>query len=411
MVVGIYVMLLSCNAFVAYHVLNYKLPRKRLEQISSPPQIKLAVSLPIPRPAQVKSASTKKSASQNGAVNTATIAPIPDVAVPPCNPPSFTPSSDRLIAKLQEYRSICIDVESYMIFLSVPITKSQVSPYASDIARILKLFANANIKPLVIFEPSEPGTDFSVYSSGGYDTLLKNYFNSIKQLGITDAQMGMWVHMPEANTPAWQITLPPASVASCINHSGQAQKSVFPGSQVTTLLDSSTYGPALDWSDGRTVSLLPYVQPIKAGLLDSFGLQGFPWQSAKSKSPISVYDATSFLKASLAIEAARSLGVPSVWLNTGTYRSKYSGSSQVMVDAQNRITILQSILAQADTVKNAGLQTSINIFAEDKSAVQEATDWSYWHTGSAGKEDSIVLQTFAQQLKSRSMSLWIYDTL
>jgi hypothetical protein len=81
------------------------------------------------------------------------------------------------------------------------------------------------------------------------------------------------------------------------------------------------------------------------------GFQGFPWSTGDKPEQ--------YLNHEGPIALARELQVHTVWFNTGTAES-YSGKS---VPAAVRRTQLLGALAQAETVKAAGFDTRINLFA------------------------------------------------
>src|SRR5262249_755166 len=151
-------------------------------------------------------------------------------------------------------------------------------------------------------------------------------------------------------------------------------------SKAAVMLESKTYPSATSWSGGKYISLLPYVQSIPKGLIDSFGLQGFAWPPT-SPNEAPQLDATQFLRIDLAAQAANSLGVNEIWFNTGVFGTSYvlGKNKPYTLSAQQRQAVLDAIVAQAKTLKGQGFSVKVHMFTKDKSNVGEAIDWSFWH--------------------------------
>lgn len=244
---------------------------------------------------------------------------------------SLAKSSDPVLRKLSEYEQVCHGavVDSLMFFIPMPTTNGEASQFASQTAKTLKDFSNQHIKPLVVFEPSLTSpTVIKDFKRGIYDTILKTYYQLLKTKGITDVQMGTWVLFPEANTPSWQTTEPDDFTAN-ITKLAVMQKDAFPSSKISILLNSQTYQDNdTQWSNGKLVSLLPYISNIPKGLIDSFGYQGFP-DAPPANTPnndASQLSIQNFLPAGLASNAATQLGVSVIWLNTGTFKRTHTDS-------------------------------------------------------------------------------------
>ncbi len=295
-----------------------------------------------------------------------------------------------------------------MWFISTPTSDSTARELAQDAAAKLRQVAATGAESLVIMEPTVLGggtVNFSTYQSGGYDSYLATFYNEIKKLGITDQLMGMWTLLPEGNMPEWGNS-DPSTISNCIIHTAKIQKTVFPDSLISLMLNAKTYpGNDTAYANGQYKSLLPYVQSIPKGLVDSFGYQGFPWLAPANQPWPSDTDPSNYLRANLAIEAAQSLGVHSVWFNTGTQKRAYTNSpgQAATLSAAQRGQILHGALGQAQAVRAAGYGVAVNIFAGDKSASSEAIDWSY-PIGT----DKQVLDSFVGDLQANGMSFWQY---
>jgi hypothetical protein len=263
-------------------------------------------------------------------------------------------------------------------------------------------------------EPStDNGTnlDLTAYQAGDYDAALDAYFGDLKADGVTDAMMGMWVIIPEGNIPVW-TSVNPSIYSADVVKTIQFQKKYFPSSLSAIMLDSETYPSASSWSNGAYVSLLPYVQNIPKGLVNSFGLQGFPWAPPANQAGSSSFDPSVYLPASLASAAANSLGANNVWLNTGTFNLMYAQNSSETVTAQptQRQAMLNGVLVQAKLLQAKGFDVDIHLFAQNKANTSEGTDWSYWNNVPEDEPGTQVLTTFIRESAEADIPLWLFDT-
>ena len=179
------------------------------------------------------------------------------------------------------------------------------------------------------------------------------------------------------------------------------------------MLDSESYAVGTTWGNGTYVSLLPYVKNLPKGLIDSFGLQGFPWAAPANKpSEGSLYDPGTYLRADFAIQASQSLGIKDIWFNTGTFSRMYVGEAgaTVSVTAAQRQQLLNGIAAIGKATRAKGYTVSIHLFAQNKAATSEATDWSYWSTKPGDTDATAVFTTFTSDAAQDGLALWLYDT-
>ena len=175
------------------------------------------------------------------------------------------------------------------------------------------------------------------------------------------------------------------------------------------MLNSATYDTTdFEWENGDYVSLLPYVSNIKPGLVDSFGLQGFPWAPSAQSKGVGIYDAREYLNSELAVEAARKIGTREIWFNTGSFSLKYAqdSSKTVAITPQKRKEILNSIYDELSRAKEKGYSVWTNIFSEDKSSVAEATNWTYIDRDKSNQE---VFADFIRKTLSQDIKISIYD--
>ena len=265
-----------------------------------------------------------------------------------------------------------------------------------------------DIDPIVFFEPSaaQGVIDLKAFSEGKYDAAVSTFFSALRDLGVSDSTMGTWVPVPEGNTPVWS-TLDPTIYGRAVTKAVTLQKKAFPASKASILLSSTTYYGSPDWDDGKSVSLRPYLANIKPGIVDSMGLQGFPWV-ARGNASVTNGSPADYLRKDIAVEAAKILGVKEIWINTGTFGSKYVGTSgKTEISDSTRSTLLKGVLALAVSMKAEGFAVAIHLFAEDKSATGEATDWSYWN-GTAATTD--LVKQLVYGTKSNGVGLWLYDS-
>jgi len=328
--------------------------------------------------------------------------------------PGLADSGNKYLVRLGEYEMVCDSAfaDKLMIFTNMPNSKQAAVRMADEMTVNLKDFDKAKITPLVIIEPeTEWGlVDFKEFADGFYDEWISAYFAQLKKNGITDAQMGIWVPFPEANLPYWNNqNATPADFATVVNGYLTLMKKEFSKSRGSILLNSATYSSTdFEWENGEYISLLPYVTNIKPGLVDSFGLQGFPWAPSAQSKGLGIYDAREYLNSELAIEAARKIGTREIWFNTGSFSLKYAqdSSKTVTVAPQKRKEILNSIYDEFSRAKDKGFNVWANIFSEDKSSVAEATNWTYIDKDIANQE---VFADFARKILLQDIKISIYD--
>jgi hypothetical protein len=319
------------------------------------------------------------------------------------------------LRKLAQYEQLCKSgvADRASFFVPTPTTATEARLYAEDAASQLNEFAKFGIKPLVFMEPNDDTglLDLQLYQAGAYDLALETYYSRLLALGVTDTSMGTWVLLPEGNLPEWS-SVDPNIYASVVTRTAQLQKKYFPASRVSLMLDSESYPSANSWSGGAYVSLLPYVQNIPRGLVDSFGLQGFPWAAPAGQSG-SIYDSAVYLRTDLAIQATRSLGTSDLWVNTGTFRVMYAGQTGRMVSLSplQRQAMLNGVLNQLRNAQSAGFTVSLHLFAENKANVSEGTDWSYWQAAPNEDTNTAVLTTLVHDARAAGIPLWLYDAV
>lgn len=338
-------------------------------------------------------------------------------------PLDLSSTSDPQLTKLAAYQAACgsFVTDQMMIFTNMPKDNTVAKKNGEEMAETLKDFSSHGVRPIVIAEPvTDWGLiDYEEFKTGFYDQWIDTYFATIKNSGISDEEMGTWIPFPEPNLPYWNhANAKPQDFSAIVNQYLASFKKHFPTAKASVMLNSATYeNDDFDWRNGEYVSLLPYVEGLNKSYIDSFGLQGFPWSPPADESGVAINQAAEFLPIRLITEAAQSLGVNKVWLNTGTFGLKYTDDNKrtVFVSPGKRQAVLSSIVDVATRLKNSHYEVSINLFAEDKSSTTEATDWSYKVDPAAtqentSSEESIVFSNFVTTLMKNNIGFSLYDS-
>jgi hypothetical protein len=320
------------------------------------------------------------------------------------------------LRKLAEYEEVSggAVASAMMIFINTPDDETTAQQNAVYLTSELLEFAKFDITPVVIMEPTTDSgpLDYKTYRNGSYDNALNALFGNLKKSRITDEDMGIWVPFPEDNAPLWGNT-DPTDFSANVTRTIQIQKQHFPSSRASILLNSQTYSSAdTDWAYGKYSSLVPYVQGIPPGLVESFGMQGFPWAPVHGSNATPILSAATYLPVSLAKEAAQQLGVKRIWFNTGTFSAKYTSNNHqtIHIGADQRALTLDSVILQTNALQKQGYQLTINLFSADKSSLEEATDWSYWNNLGTNNPDKGVFINFVKSVYRSNIGLWLFDS-
>lgn len=299
------------------------------------------------------------------------------------------PENDIQLNRLAVYQEVCrsLAVKRMMLFTDFPYDHKSSVESASLMAGKLKLFSQNGVEPLVVIEPAvgDKLMRYDDFLDGKYTRALDEYFRNLKEAGVTDEMMGTWVPFPESNTPNWaNKNMEPKDFALSVNRYLGTMKKHFPQAKGSILLNAATYAPSdIEWNNGDYLSLSPYLEDIDTNLVDSFGIQGFPWVSRATSKRKEIFRAPEFLQNEIAIASAQQLRTKDIWINTGTFFAKYASDpkDRVEVSLNRRKAILNDILEVAENIREYQqneYRVSINLFSEDKSDFNEATDWSYF---------------------------------
>lgn len=283
--------------------------------------------------------------------------------------PGLEQSEDPELQALYTIEEACQSFASnqMMFFTTMPNSIGNAQDLARSMSNKLREFSKYNIKPLVIIEPETQWglIDFTEFGQGFYDPWIEEYFKSLKQLGVSDEIMGTWVPFPEANLPYWnRSNSTPKDFGIIVNKYLGALRKYFPAAKTSILLNSATYeSDDFDWANGDYLSLVPYVEKIEPGLVDSFGLQGFPWVGVAGSNSRKILNPSEYLNFKLAVEAVEKMGVKKIWFNTGTFAAKYTNDpdSVIYIDANTRKQLLLGVIDEARRLVNLGYEVSINI--------------------------------------------------
>jgi hypothetical protein len=321
------------------------------------------------------------------------------------------------LAQLQRYQDVCKSyvTNSLMIFTSFPTDTAGAATDSAAIAKKLQTLHQAGVRPIVIAEPyvGDQAMSYRAFMAGTYDSALAEYFKGLRAAGIADDMMGTWVPFPESNTPNWNNKdTEPSDFALCVNRYLSALKKEFPNAKGSILLNATTYEPDdVGYNNGDYLSLVPYLQGLDRSLVTSMGIQGFPWVSnAKAAERREIFRAAEFLQPDFAIAAAQELRTRDIWFNTGSFATKYANdpSKQASITPNERKAILQGVLEVVDQVRRYQqneYRVSVNLFSEDKSKMNEATDWSYWRSD----DDQRVLRDFLAKAAKQGTPVSLFD--
>lgn len=329
---------------------------------------------------------------------------------------SIGDTADPHLKRLDDYQKACgsLVTNKLMIFIGFSGDMATAEASASEVAAKLTEFNKVGVSPIVIAEPylKDSPMNYKAYLSGAYDAPMDHFFKRLKELGVTDQMMGMWVPFPESNTPSWDNKdTEPRDFAFCVNKYLGKLKQYFPQATGSVLLNATTYEPTdTNWENGNYLSLSEYTGLLDNKLVDSFGIQGFPWVSNAQQAKRTIFRASEFIQPDLAIGAAQGLRTRDIWINTGTFASKYTNdpAKTVHLSINERKALLNGILEIATYVREHQqnqYRVTINLFSEDKSKSNEATDWSYFQD----VQSQAVLKEFLIQTNELEIPVSLYD--
>lgn len=279
------------------------------------------------------------------------------------------------------------DKQEQMFFLHMPTDTESAKAQAAETAATLKDLAQSGSKPYIVMEPSSPSgdkLDLRKLPVGAFASFLKG----LKEAGVSDDQLGTLVVCPEPNEPIWgKGGMDPELYKHNVTSLGAQLKHVFPDAKLGILLNSTSYADA-DWSgaDKSAAAITQYTDGLQG--VDELCFQGNAWSNDTPK------DLRNYLNADVAMAAAASLGGPktvALRFETATYATQVNPDTQAAetMDAGTRRQVLAQALAEVRKAKDAGYDATLQVFAENKAATDEQTDWSY----DRSPEDADTLKT------------------
>jgi len=322
-----------------------------------------------------------------------------------------TTTKDNQLKVIPEYEKACGSsfLSDMMLFTNMPISTPDATAAADKMTTRLKEFSQQKISPVVVVEPdSEWGlVDFHEFATGYYDAWVGSYFERLKQNGVTDSMMGLWIPFPEPQQPYWNNNSDPDDFSASVNRYFKKLRQYFPKGKTGILLDSQA------GATDKAPQLLAYTRLVDNSLVDVAGLQGFPWYPSDATSDRSpIVSASEFAPASLLDQVAKSLGTKEVLFNIGTFRHKKAeGGGDIAVTTTDRQASLDSIVHEVSILRGAGYDVTVNIFAENKFNNKEGVDWSYWQPGKYNDSEQTLLFThFVSSVKDSGSKVSIYDS-
>ena len=75
-----------------------------------------------------------------------------------------------------------------------------------------------------------------------------------------------------------------------------------------------------------------------------------------------------------------------------------------------RQQMLEKVISLAQAVHSKGFSVEVHLFAENKAAEDEATDWSYWSSTPGDSPHTTVFTTFAYDAYLAGIPIWLFDS-
>lgn len=360
------------------------------------------------------------------AESSAAVSPVP-VETPsvPAHPGTCTPkaklvglekSSLAHLHRLAEYQNMCgsFVTDQMMYFTGFPDSDRRAINLANAVAGQIKEFHRHGISPIVILEPTtETGgyVRLSKIASGQYDRQLDTFFAQLKRAGVTAEMLGIWVPYPEINIPEWDAKgFAPGDFSTIVNGFFGIMRKHYPGAKGSILMNAASFDPSdKDYEHDQYISFNQYISGIRPGTVQSFGIQGFPYKPPSGDPDRSAMTTNKFLHPELAVQAAKSMGATSVWFNTGSFASMYHGTGKITSSPEERASVLNGILAEAEKIREQGFAVSINIFAENKADTSEDIDWSYGNLSNTANRHRTVLFDFITRTTDLGIGLSLFN--
>ena len=326
--------------------------------------------------------------------------PSPQPTTPPPNPPTQLNPVSIEMNKLNAAVGHRFANE-VMIFVGIGATDAENNSLADYVSGRISQITSAGYKPLVVVEPSNSTglISFNELATGAYDIRFKYFMNVLKSKGITNESIGSWVLLPEPNVPSWNKTnFDNKDFGLIFNRLSKIVKMQFPRAKTTVLFDAKSYeSNDTDWANGKKVSFAPYLTKVNTRLLDSIGLQAFPWYSPNGVDKLT--DPKDFMPTNLITEASQLTGVKNIWINTGiVHQYKSSSGAIVTVPFAERIVTMNTLQGILGALPRNNMKVSVNLFMEEKLS-NEGRNFQF-----QTPEEQKKLSSFVYGLERRGLS-------
>lgn len=342
--------------------------------------------------------------------------PEPEVTPVVCLAPSANPAiasiGTGVVGRLSAIQKLT-DTQPFTqasIFMPTPTNNTEAVDLAYDVRAQFAKLRSYGLAPVVFFEPttlSGGRIPLKQIADGVYSVPIDKLFSTLKQIGVTDSQIGTWVAYPEINTPAWDRTgFSTENFGPMVNGFSKSIKTYFPKAKVGILMESFSYQLTSSlWENGQATSWLPYLSQVNSGAIDVVGMQAFWFPPDQFSTLFSLSpDLGYMLDTALAKEAMKALGVREMLIQTGTpHKINISWLGQIVtIDLATRTQALNGIKNSVSDLTNKGYGVTLSLFTENKFNTDEAKDWSYY------TEDKSILKDFTDSLYCAGNKLVIF---
>ena len=271
-----------------------------------------------------------------------------------------------------------------MIFASLHENPTDITNIAGYVRDQINAHKAYGLKLILVLEPT--GISFDRIANGELNTAFDSFHLQLKNLGVSDEDLGLVLPFPEFNLPSapdpyavwnnpnWDET----NFGLMFNNYSASLTKYFPTAKITILPNTKSFNQKEDGGAGRYRTYLNVLSKVDKKYVYSIGAQGFPWYDRgsfeKEDNP------TSFLQTALLKEAADFLQVKNIWFNTGSVKASIknngSGTYEYTIPQADRAKVLENSAIVQTELSKQGYQTMVNLFIEDK-ILTEKTNFSF----------------------------------
>lgn len=215
----------------------------------------------------------------------------------------------------------------------------------------------AGVKPLIILEPD--GWDYEQIAAGGYDAKILKYFTGLKEAGVTAEQLGTITVCPEWNVGGWDnATID--NYPACVAKFKSIAEQVFPGIDITTLVDTSSQEMGAMLDSPKTLNELKKLNLKTIGIQAFSNAQVVPVENGQA-------DLSGYFNTSDIVALANALGTKDIWINTGISVKDKSEGQNISHSEADQIAIARQLIRNVHTLQELGLNImNLNMFMENK---------------------------------------------